>query len=125
MILYYRGSGSIAEEEREMRLIGGNVLHLLNKLRIWINRLISCHHTSNLISTTCDLFNDQDDSLIEALLCLLDIHTSLNSNYNTKAISGIQVNETTISHVAGSITPVCETENIFGASHSVHLVVFT
>ena len=98
-----------------MRLIGGNVLHLLNQLRIWINRLNSCHHTSNLISTTCDLFNDQDDCLIEALLCLLDIHTSLNSNYNTKVITNVQINETTISNAAASITPIFETGNILGA----------
>merc|ERR1712034_108121 len=77
-----RGSSSVAEEEREMRLIGGNVLHLLNRLRCWMNNKISRHHTSNLVSTACELFNDQDDSLIESLLCLLDIHISLNANYN-------------------------------------------
>lgn len=93
-----------------MRLIGGNVLNLLNQIRIWINRLISCHHTSNLISTTCELFNDQDDHLIEALLCLLDIHTSLNANYNCKVTSGVQISDTSISTVSLPVLPIRDIE---------------
>ena len=99
-----------------MRLIGGNVLNLLNQIRMWINQLISCHHTSNLISTTCELFNDQDDHLIEALLCLLDVHTSLKANYDCKVISGVQVSETVISTL--SLPPVSIHE-IEGSSETI------
>ena len=88
-----------------MRLIGGNVLHLLNRLRLWINSKISRHHTSDLVSTTCELFNDQDDSLIESLLCLLDIHTSLTCNYNMKTSLYCQDEETNISSLSASIIP--------------------
>ena len=106
----FRGSSSIAEEEREMRLIGGNVLHLLNRLRIWTNEKTCRHHTSDLISTTCELFNDQDDSLIESLLCLLDIHTSLNTNYNMRPSTYIQDSLSSISNLTASITPALVTE---------------
>ena len=94
----------MAEEEREMRLIGGNVLHLLNRLRIWLNNKTSRHHTSSLVATTCELFNDQDDSLVESLLCLLDIHTSLNYNYNSRN-SYVQEDLTSISSLTGTMLP--------------------
>ena len=97
---YFRGSSSVAEEEREMRLIGGNVLDLLNRLRIWVNNKISRHHTSNLVSTVCELFNEQDDSLIESLLCLLDIHISLNANYNMRVSSYVQDQVASISDIS-------------------------
>ena len=102
---YCRGSSSVAEEEQEMKLIGGNVLEVLNRIRIWVNNKICRHHTSNLVSTTCELFNDQDDSLIESLLCLLDIHTTLSTNYSMRASSYIQDNVAIISDIAASSPP--------------------
>ena len=94
-----------------MRLIGGNVLHLLNSLRRWINDKICRHHTSNLVATVCELFNDQDDSLIESLLCLLDIHTTLNANHQMK-ISYVQDESANITEVDASMSPALSSEDM-------------
>ena len=95
-----------------MRLIGGNVLHLLNRLKTWVNGKMSRHHTSDLVSTTCELFSDQDDILIESLLCLLDIHTSLNYNYNMKASVYCHDEETNVASISASIGPTVSTDDI-------------
>ena len=68
-----RGSGSLAEEEQEASLITGNVIRVLRQLTTFTNGASGRHHSSNLTSTVTHLFSDQDDALVEALLCLLDI----------------------------------------------------
>ena len=122
--IYYnfRGSGSIAEEEREMRLISGNVLDLLNRLRNWINEKINRHHTSTLIATVAELFNDQDDSLIESLLCLLDIHTTLNTNHSAMKMYGIQNEAACVADLGSpaSISPVPHSEDMSHHLDSFH-----
>ncbi len=72
-----RGSSSIAEEDREMKMIEKNVVDLLIKLRFWINDVLGLPSSTSLNSGVTTLFNDQDDGMIEALLCLLDTHSGL------------------------------------------------
>ena len=72
-----RGSSSIAEEDREMKMIEKNVVQLLMKLRFWINDILGLPSSSYLSSSIVTLFNEQDDGMIEALLCLLDAHSGL------------------------------------------------
>jgi hypothetical protein len=54
-----RGSGSVAEEEREMRMIEKNVIELLSKMRAWINDTLGLPSSSSLISGVTTLFNEQ------------------------------------------------------------------
>ena len=72
-----RGSSSIAEEDREMKMIEKTVVQVLQKLKIWINETLGLPSSNSLNSGIVTLFNEQDDGLIEALLCLLDTHSGL------------------------------------------------
>ncbi len=54
-----RGSGSVAEEEQEMRLIEKNVHEQFIKMRAWINETLGLHSSSSLISGIVTVFNDQ------------------------------------------------------------------
>ena len=80
-----RGSGSLAEEEREVNLIHENVLKVLQALGSWVLRNSS--NSRNLSGTVIDLFNDQDDAMVEALLCLLDISVNCSAIGHHQAIS--------------------------------------
>lgn len=84
-----RGSGSLAEEEREVNLIHENVLKVLQALASWALRNSS--NSRNLSGTVIDLFNDQDDAMVEALLCLLDISVNCSAIGHHQAISETSV----------------------------------
>ena len=84
-----RGSGSLAEEEREVNLIHENVLKVLQSLASWALRNSS--NSRNLSGTVIDLFNDQDDAMVEALLCLLDISVNCSAIGHHQAISETSV----------------------------------
>ena len=113
-----RGSGSLAEEEREVSLIAGNVLQILKQLSSWSNRLLKRHHTSSLTSTVIDLFSDQDDALIEALLCLLDIniHCHNQTNYFNQYHETTSPNVTAATAIVELLDPL---EGFEGLAQSV------
>jgi len=133
-----RGSGSLAEEEREISLISGNVLEILKHLSCWCNRLLNRHHTSGLIDTVIDLFNDQDDALIEVLLCLLDININCynQSHYFTQYASSSgggggrsssptppPANASATSAIVNMLDPVQGFEGLVRSVHNDHSVL--
>lgn len=73
----WTGSGSGGSEaEREFRMIGENVLRVLDHVKEWAcSKLDLPQATTDLVSLAIALFSEQDDILIEGLLCLLDCHT--------------------------------------------------
>ena len=85
-----RGSSSIAEEDTEMKMIEKNVVEILVKLKIWINDTLGLPSSNSLNSGIVTLFNDQDDAMIEALLCLLDTHSGLQFGSYSARISMIE-----------------------------------
>ena len=86
-----RGSSSIAEEDTEMKMIEKNVVEILVKLKIWINDTLGLPSSNSLNSGIVTLFNDQDDAMIEALLCLLDTHSGLQfGSYSSRIIDNNQ-----------------------------------
>ena len=93
-----RGSSSIAEEDQEMKMIEKNVVQILLKLKIWINDTLGLPSSNSLNSGIVTLFNDQDDAMIEALLCLLDTHSGLQFGSYSARISMIDNYQEDINH---------------------------
>jgi len=85
-----RGSSSIAEEDQEMKMIEKTVVQVLQKLKIWINDTLGLPSSNSLNSGIVTLFNEQDDGLIEALLCLLDAHSGLQFGSYSARISFVE-----------------------------------
>ena len=69
--------GSVCQED--VRIIDQNVTCLLQSLQDWVNGLMAFHPNQSCTDTFVQLFFDQDDYVIEAMLCLLDIHNGLES----------------------------------------------
>ena len=104
-----------------MRLIGGNVLDLLNRLKGWINIKLCRHHTSNLVTSISELFSDQDDSLVESLLCLMDIYTTLNANYSSIRMSSCMQDESAgIPELSLALSPLVDSEDMMHHFDSFH-----
>ena len=70
-----------------MKMIEKTVVELLNKMKSWINDTLGLPGSTSLSANIITIFNEQDDGLIEALLCLLDTYSGLQSgNYATRII---------------------------------------
>ena len=89
-----RGSSSIAEEEQEMKMIEKTVVELLNKMKSWINDTLGLPGSTSLSANIITIFNEQDDGLIEALLCLLDTYSGLQcGNYAARVTANSGLND--------------------------------
>lgn len=66
-------------DEEEVALIEKNMTFALNTWQKWIMEIKQemAQEESPFVESFIDIFVDQDDALIEALLCLLDIHVAL------------------------------------------------
>ena len=81
-----------------MKMIEKNVVQILLKLKIWINDTLGLPSSNSLNSGIVTLFNDQDDAMIEALLCLLDTHSGLQFGSYSARISMIDNYQEDINH---------------------------
>ena len=71
------------EAIREMGLIERSIRDVLRKLESFIKDTLEFHPDSHFSKILIHLFNDQDDHLIEAMVCLLDVTSAISFRNNS------------------------------------------